>query len=252
MRDGLGRPQSLAVLGGTSDIGRAVAAELARSRCRRVVLAGRDQVRLERAADQLKVAGATQVRTTLFEATDRSGHDRLVADVFGQGDVDVVLFAFGELGDQDALTEDADAAARLADVNDTATVSLGLRVAKAMRGQGHGTLVFLSSVAAQRGRRSTFVYGSTKAGVDTFAQGLGDSLHRTGVHVVVVRPGFVRTRMTAGRPAPPFATTPDAVARAVAQAVSAGQETVWVPRSLRAVMSGVRALPRPVFRRLRF
>ena len=139
MRDGLGQPQSLAVLGGTSDIGRAVAAELARSRCRRVVLAGRDQVRLERAAEQLKVAGATQVRTTLFEATDRSGHDRLVADVFGQGDVDVVLFAFGELGHQDALTEDADAAARLADVNYTATVSLGLRVAKAMRGQGHGS-----------------------------------------------------------------------------------------------------------------
>ena len=132
MRDGMGRPQSLAVLGGTSDIGRAVAAELARSRCRRVVLAGRDQVRLERAAQQLKVAGATAVRTTLFEATDRAGHDRLVADVFGQGDVDVVLFAFGELGHQDELTEDADAAARLADVNYTATVSLG-----APGGPGH-------------------------------------------------------------------------------------------------------------------
>ena len=252
MRDGLGQPQSLVVLGGSSEIGRAVAARLARRRCRNVTLAGRDPARLEAAADELRRAGAAGVRTAAFEATDPAGHGRLVAELFGHGDVDVVLFAFGQLGDHEAMTEDADRAADLAEVNYVATVSLALRVTRALRCQGHGTLVFLSSVAGQRGRRSNFVYGSTKAGVDTFAQGLGDSLHGSGVRVVVVRPGFVRTRMTTGMAEPPFATTPDAVARAVARALATGQETVWVPAALRLVMGAVRLLPRPVFRRLRF
>ena len=105
------------------------------------------------------------------------------------------------------MSADPDQAVELAQVNYIATVSLGLRVATALRRQGHGSLVFLSSVAAERGRAANFVYGSSKAGVDTFAQGLGDSLHGTGVHVLVVRPGFVRTRMTAGLPEAPFATT---------------------------------------------
>jgi decaprenylphospho-beta-D-erythro-pentofuranosid-2-ulose 2-reductase len=110
--------------------------------------------------------------------------------------------------------------------------------------------VVLSSVAGERGRASNFVYGSTKAGVDTFAQGLGDSLRRDGVRVVVVRPGFVHTRMTAGLPPPPLSCSPDDVGRAVLRALRTGQETVWVPASLRVVMSGLRHLPRAVFRRL--
>jgi decaprenylphospho-beta-D-erythro-pentofuranosid-2-ulose 2-reductase len=110
--------------------------------------------------------------------------------------------------------------------------------------------VVLSSVAGERVRRSNFVYGSSKAGLDGFAQGLGDSLVGTGVDVLVVRPGFVHSAMTEGRETPPLSTTPEAVADAVADALVAGRHTVWVPGTFRFVMSAFRHLPRPVWRRL--
>ena len=111
-------------------------------------------------------------------------------------------------------------------------------------------VVLLSSVAGERARRSNFVYGSSKAGADAFYQGLGDRLAGTGVKVMVVRPGFVTTKMTAGLEPAPLSTTPEAVARAVTHGLERGRDTVWVPTTLRFVMSGLRHLPRPVFRRL--
>jgi decaprenylphospho-beta-D-erythro-pentofuranosid-2-ulose 2-reductase len=111
-------------------------------------------------------------------------------------------------------------------------------------------VVVLSSVAAVRPRRANFVYGSAKAGLDAVAQGLGAALAGSGVAVVTVRPGFVRTRMTAGLADGPFATGADEVARAVRDAVRTRPEVVWVPRVLRLVMNTARLLPRTVFRRL--
>jgi decaprenylphospho-beta-D-erythro-pentofuranosid-2-ulose 2-reductase len=119
-----------------------------------------------------------------------------------------------------------------------------------MRRQGHGTLVVLSSVAAERTRRANFVYGSTKAGLDGFAQGLGDALAGSGAHVLVVRPGFVPTRMTAGRPPAPLATTPEAVAAATVAGIAAGKDVVWVPPVLRYVFALFRHLPRRLWRKL--
>jgi decaprenylphospho-beta-D-erythro-pentofuranosid-2-ulose 2-reductase len=122
--------------------------------------------------------------------------------------------------------------------------------ANRLRAQGHGTLVVLSSVAGERARRSNFVYGASKAGLDAFAQGLGDALHPTGVRVLVVRPGFVHTKMTTGLKAPPLSTTPEAVAAAIVTGLASGAHTVWVPGPLRFVFSALRHLPRPLFRRL--
>jgi decaprenylphospho-beta-D-erythro-pentofuranosid-2-ulose 2-reductase len=119
-----------------------------------------------------------------------------------------------------------------------------------MSRQGHGTIVVLSSVAGERARRSNFVYGSSKAGLDAFAQGLGDRLHERGVHVMVVRPGFVRTKMTAGLDDVPLSTDPDAVAESIATGLRRSSHTVWSPAPLRAVMAALRHLPRPLFRRL--
>ena len=102
----------------------------------------------------------------------------------------------------------------------------------------------------ERARKSNFVYGSSKAGLDAFAQGLGDRLHGSGVHVMVVRPGFVRTKMTAGLDDVPLSTGPDAVAEAIADGLRRNAHTVWVPTPLRFVMSALRHLPRPLFRRL--
>jgi decaprenylphospho-beta-D-erythro-pentofuranosid-2-ulose 2-reductase len=249
--DAFGAPQSVAVFGGTSEIGLAILQELARlGRLSRVVLAGRDAAALERAAADVSGWSAAAVRTVAFEAASTEGHAEAVDATFADGDVDVVVLAFGALGDQDAMLEDADLAVDLARVNYVAGVSVGLRAAARLREQGHGTLVVMSSVAGERGRSSNFVYGSTKAGIDTFAQGLGDRLAGSGVTVLVVRPGFVRTRMTAGLAEAPLTVDADDVGRAVAKALTSGQQTVWVPAPLRVVMSGLRHLPRPVFRRL--
>jgi decaprenylphospho-beta-D-erythro-pentofuranosid-2-ulose 2-reductase len=249
----LGSPQSLLLLGGTSEIGLAVAERFVRDRTRRVVLAGRDGDALQAAADRLRAAAAPsalEVTVTEFDAQDRTGHAALVEGAFADADVDVALLAFGILGEQERAERDADHAVDIATVNYTAAVSLGVPLARALRRQGHGALVVLSSVAGERPRRSNFVYGSAKAGLDAFATGLGDALHGTGVHVLVVRPGFVATRMTAHLDPAPLSTTPDAVAAAVVEGLRRRRETVWVPRALRPVMSVLRHLPRALFRRL--
>jgi len=247
--DALGAPQSLLLLGGTSEIGLATARRFVARRCRRVVLAGRPSARLSAAADELRSRGAT-VETVDFDAARTGDHAAALDRAWAGGDVDVVLLAFGVLGDQARAESDPDHAVEVAQTNYVGAVSAGLHAARRLRAQGHGALVVLSSVAGERVRRSNFVYGSTKAGLDGFAQGLGDALHGSGVHVMVVRPGFVRTRMTAGLDPAPFATTAEAVAEAVEAGLQRGARTVWVPGLLRGVMSGLRHLPRPVFRRL--
>ncbi|MEU9207538.1 decaprenylphospho-beta-D-erythro-pentofuranosid-2-ulose 2-reductase [Streptomyces sp. NPDC048415] len=249
MKDAFGLPQSLLILGGTSEIALATARRLIVRRTRTVWLAGRPSPDLERAAEQLRAMGA-DARTVAFDALDPGSHETVLGKVFAEGDIDMVLLAFGVLGDQARDEKEPALAVRVAQTNYTGAVSAGLVCARALQAQGHGSLVVLSSVAGERARRSNFIYGSSKAGLDAFAQGLGDALHGTGVHVMVVRPGFVRTRMTAGLPQAPLATTAEAVATAVETGLRRRSETVWVPGALRLVMSALRHAPRPLFRRL--
>ena len=165
--------------------------------------------------------------------------------------VDLVLVAFGVLGGDD-VNVDHEAALRLLHTNFLGGASVLLAVAARMRHQGHGAIVVLSSVAGERVRKSNFVYGASKAGLDGLAQGLGDSLAGSGVDVIVVRPGFVHSKMTAGLAPPPFSTQPEAVAAAIVDALRRRTPMVWVPGTLRAVMAVARHLPRPIFRRLKF
>ncbi|WP_306317671.1 MULTISPECIES: decaprenylphospho-beta-D-erythro-pentofuranosid-2-ulose 2-reductase [unclassified Streptomyces] len=249
MKDAFGIPQSLLVLGGTSEIALATARRLVARRTRTVWLAGRPSPALEAAAAQLRALGA-DTRTVAFDALDSASHEETLGKLFTDGDIDMVLLAFGILGDQARDEDDPMAAVRVAQTNYTGAVSASLVCARALQEQGHGSLVVLSSVAGERARRINFIYGSSKAGLDTFTQGLGDALHGTGVHVMVVRPGFVRSKMTAGLAEAPLTTTPEAVARAIETGLRRRSETVWVPGALRLVMSGLRHVPRPVFRRL--
>jgi decaprenylphospho-beta-D-erythro-pentofuranosid-2-ulose 2-reductase len=245
--------QSLVVLGGASDIGAAVADRLVQGGCRSVVLAGRHAERMEPVAERLRALGA-EVAITHWDALDVADHGDAVkrawAALPGGGDVDCVLLASGVLGDQSHLEGDPTAAAELMTANYTGPAATLLHVSRRLHEQGQGTIVVLSSVAGERVRRSNFVYGSSKAGLDGFAQGLGDSLAGSGVHVLVVRPGFVHTSMTEGKDPAPLATTPDAVAEAVAGGLSAGRDTVWVPGTFRYLMMAFRHLPRTVWRRV--
>ncbi len=250
MMDALGEPQGVLVLGGTSEIALATVRALPRARLRRVVLAGRPSAARDAAVAALTAEGIQGVEAVDFDAADTSQHAAAINAVFDAGDVDIALLAFGVLGDQAEAEADPDAAVAVATVNYTGAVSAGLRVAARLRQQGHGTLVVLSSVAGDRARRSNFVYGSTKAGLDAFAQGLGDALHGTGARVLVVRPGFVRTRMTEGLDEAPMTIDPQDVAAIIIKALRKGKETVYAPGPLRFVMAGLKTVPRPLFRRL--
>ncbi len=251
MIDALGSPSSLLLVGGTSDIAVATARRYLQERPLRVVVAARDTPRRAAVADELKAAGG-QVEVVDFDADDAGSPERMVAAAAAGGDIDVAVVAFGQLGDQGELATDPAAAAALGRVNYVAPVVVGTVLANRMRSQGHGAIVALSSVAGERARRSNYVYGSTKAGVDAFYSGLADSLVGTGVSVLVVRPGFVRSKMTEGLPEAPLSTTPEAVAEAIVTGVRKGRHTVWVPGAMRFVMSGLRHTPRAVFRRLPF
>ncbi len=253
MIDALGGIESLFVLGGTSDIGVATARRMVEQGLRRVVLAARDTAEAKKVCEALIASGVESAESIDFEALDFAGHQNVVDSAFDHlGDIDVALICFGVLGDQTAAESDPDLARTIIDTNFTAAATLGIRIAERMKRQGYGCIVALSSVAGERARRSNFVYGSSKAGMDAFFQGMAAALEGTGVRTLIVRPGFVRTKMTAGLPAPPLATSPEDVADAIVSGIVHRREIVWVPASMRLVMSVLRHLPTPVFRKIPF
>jgi decaprenylphospho-beta-D-erythro-pentofuranosid-2-ulose 2-reductase len=234
------------LLGGTSEIGLAILAALGLPASAEVILAGRDEQRLAAAGKELSV----QVRTVPYNALETGSHQAFVDGLFADGHLDLVVSAAGVLVPQADLERDVRRAAEMIETNFTGHVSTLLAVAARMRAQGRGTIVVLSSVAAVRPRKANPVYGSAKAGLDAFARGLTDLLHGTGVRVLLVRPGFVTGRMTAGMPPAPLATTPEAVGKATAAALRRGQATVWVPPSLAGLALALRLVPRPLWRRI--
>jgi len=252
VKDGLGAPQSVLVLGGGSDIAMATLRLLVKAKARTVVLAGRDPEAMEAPVAELRTLGAQRVDAVRFDADDIASHAAFFDDVFSRhGDFDAILLAFGVLGDQAEAEADPGVAAAILHTNFVGAASAGLHAARRLREQGQGVIVALSSVAGERARRSNFVYGSSKAGLDAFFQGLGDSLVGTGVKVLIVRPGFVHTKMTAGLASVPLSTTPEEVAAVIVRSLETGAEVAWAPRPLRLVMFVLRHLPRPVFRRLK-
>jgi decaprenylphospho-beta-D-erythro-pentofuranosid-2-ulose 2-reductase len=246
--DAVGRFRRVLVLGGGSDIGQATVRELLRSGPLTVVLAARRPDELD--AVGLEDAGATVERLE-FDARATETHEQVLGSVFeGGDDVDLVLLAFGVLGDQSEAERDPGTAVEIAATNFTGAVSALTVVANRLREQGHGTIVVLSSVAAQRPRRSNYVYGASKAGLDAFARGLQLTSVETGVRVLLVRPGFVRTSMTTGLRPAPLSVGPERVATEIVGALHRGDEIVWVPRLLRPVMWLVMSLPRAAVRKL--
>ncbi|MEO6471047.1 MAG: decaprenylphospho-beta-D-erythro-pentofuranosid-2-ulose 2-reductase, partial [Aeromicrobium sp.] len=185
-----------------------------------------------------------------FDARNTDTHADVISRAAGGRDLDIAVVAFGVLGDPEQAWMNAELARELAEVNYVGAVTCGVALAARIREQRHGVIVALSSVAGERARRSNFVYGSTKAGMDAFYTGLGEALREFGGRVLVVRPGFVHSAMTEGLDPAPMATTPAAVAEAVVKAVQRGRDQIWVPAAMRGVMSGLRHVPRPVFRKL--
>lgn len=246
MRDALGAVQRILVLGGGSDIGQSIAARLAAPRRAMVVLAGRDVD-----VGDLEARTESEVAAEWFDARDTGAHQAILDALWVRyGGFDVVVLSFGVQGDQQRAESDTAHAIEIAETNYLGAVSASLEAGRLLRQQGHGALVVLSSVAAERTRRSLFAYASSKAGIDSFALGLGDALRPDGVSVLVVRPGFVHTKLTAGVRPPPLATTPDAVADVVERGLQRRARVVWAPPRMRWVMVVLRHLPHAVFSRL--
>jgi decaprenylphospho-beta-D-erythro-pentofuranosid-2-ulose 2-reductase len=247
MLDNLNRPARILLLGGTSEIGLAILAALAVRSDSEILLAGRDEQRLVAAGKELPYA----CTPLTFDALATDTHQVLIDQVFAGGPLDLVIAATGVLTPQEEVDSDPILAAHMIDTNFTSHVTTLLAVAAKMRAQQHGTIVVLSSVAAIRPRKANFVYGAAKAGLDSFARGLADALAGTGVRVLLVRPGFVTGRMTAGMSAAPLSSTPAQVGAAVAGALDGSSSQLWVPRSLGAAAAVLRVVPRPLWRRMR-
>jgi decaprenylphospho-beta-D-erythro-pentofuranosid-2-ulose 2-reductase len=240
------------LLGGTSEIGLATIHELQSRSPREVVLAGRDGEALARAASKLQAAGCPRVETVKLDALDLGGHAAGVGEAFARlGGADIVIVAVGLLGERGGMPSDVAAALEVIQVNTVGVGSLLIEAARRLLEGGGGQLVVLSSVAAERPRRGNAVYGASKAGLDALAQALGDDLRERGVRVLVVRPGFVHTRMTEGLDPAPLSTTPDAVARVIVEGLDGKSSTVWAPGALRWLMLLVRMLPRTILRRMK-
>lgn len=244
---------SVLLLGGRSEIGLAVARRLVGSPDgdRKVVLAARPGSDLDPSERTLREAGATDVVRVEFDADEVSRHRPVLDEIFAQhGPISVVVVAFGILGDQQRAETDTAHALSIVHTDYVAHVGVLTELANLLREQGNGQLVVFSSVAGVRVRRANYVYGSAKAGLDGFASGLADALHGSGVHLLLVRPGFVIGRMTEGMRPAPFSSTPDGVAAATIAALRRGRGEIWVPAVLRPVFAVMRWLPRAVWRRL--
>ncbi|MGO9971492.1 MAG: SDR family NAD(P)-dependent oxidoreductase [Solirubrobacteraceae bacterium] len=239
------------LVGGSSEIAVAITARLASEDPVRPYLLGRDHDRLTEAGATLERAGCAQADIDLLDAYDLPAHESVISNAFDRaGGFDVAVIAVGLLGAQEGLDADPERAAEVMRVNFVGSGSLLLQCLRQMRAQHAGTVVVLSSVAAERPRAGNAIYGAAKAGLDALAQALADATAGTGVRVLVVRPGFVKTRMTAGLPPAPLATTPEAVADATVRALGGSAGTIWVPARLRWIFAVLRHLPRPIYRRL--
>jgi decaprenylphospho-beta-D-erythro-pentofuranosid-2-ulose 2-reductase len=243
----------VAVVGGTRGMGRALVRLLA-ARGDAVVLLGRDTGELAASARDLTARGAKgPVATGHLDLGDTAGFaSALAAADEAVAGVDTLVVTAGDFTAQEELERDPARLRHLLDVNFTATAVLCQQMAERLAARGGGTICAFSSVAGDRPRRSNFLYGASKAGLSAFLDGLGLAYGDRGVRVVCVRPGFVKTGMTAGLPVPPFAGEPDAVARIVLRAIDRGTPVVYAPPIWRLVMLAIRLLPRAIMRRVRF
>lgn len=238
------------VVGGTSDIGRAIALRYAEAGWG-VMLSARNADEGRRNGDDIaaRTGAAVSLHGLDVLATDR--FEAFVSELPALPDT--VISVVGELGEQGAAERDMAQAARVLRANfEGPALLLGL-FAERFAARGTGTLVGISSVAGDRGRASNYVYGSAKAGFTAFLSGLRNRFAKTAIRVITVKPGFVRTRMTAGMKLSPLLTAePDEVARAVFRAAEEGRgDLVYVRPIWRVIMTIIRLIPERVFKRLR-
>jgi decaprenylphospho-beta-D-erythro-pentofuranosid-2-ulose 2-reductase len=241
------------VLGATRGMGRALARLLA-ARGDTLFLLGRDPDELAKSARDLEArTGRGQVGTALcdLEKPETFAPALNTADA-ALGGFDTAVVTAGLFATQEALEQDAELLRRVLTVDFAHTILFCEEVRKRLLARGGGTLCVFSSVAGERGRKPVVLYGAAKAGLTRYLEALDHRWRGAGLRTVCVKPGFVKTSMTDGLPAPPFAGEADDVARRVVRAIDAGTPVVYAPATWALVMLVIRNLPRAVMRRVSF
>jgi decaprenylphospho-beta-D-erythro-pentofuranosid-2-ulose 2-reductase len=241
-------PNRILILGATSAIAMAVARQLV-SPAAHFFLVARSKEKLTAVAQDLLVRGARQVDMIVADLDDTHAHAQILNVATTQlGGIDLVLLAHGVLGDQSAAERDYFIAEPILVTNLLSPVSLLTWLANYCESQGRGTLAVVSSVAGDRGRKSNYVYGASKAGLDAFLSGLRNRCDRAGVQVLTIKPGFVATPMTAHIPKNRLFASPERVAGDILRAVQKRKDVVYVPWFWRPIMAIIKAVPERIFK----
>lgn len=251
MIDAVGNPQKILLLGGSSEIGLAICEEFLKKQPVKIVLACMpNDPAADAAVAQMRAAGASAVDVIDFDAVAFDTHPGVIDQAWEGGDVDVAIVAFGMLGDAEELWQNQAKAVFACHLNYTAAVSVGVLLGQKMKAQRYGQIIAMSSAAGERVRRSNFVYGSTKAGLDGFYLNLGEALEEYGARVLVIRPGQVRTRMSNHLKEAPLTVDKEQVAELAVRSVAKKRSLVWAPPAFQFVMLILKHIPRPIFRKL--
>ena len=230
MLNGFKSPGRIVLIGANSEIGLAILAQLPQDMGREVILVGR-------------------TGDYALDVTDKAARIRVVSELFDRGDVDLAVVAVGLLGNNSELSVSENLLATM-EVNYVGTVHLLDLISERMKIQSHGTILVISSFAQVRPRADNFGYGSTKAGLDFYARGLALKLVGTGVKIKILRPGFVKSKMTQGIGATPFSITADECGMCGVIAINSKKLVTWAPSILKYVAYVFVALPAPIFRKI--
>lgn len=241
-------PQSVALIGATSQIGQAIVRALPLENLNNYFCVARQPKAASLSLQQI-LPSRTQMHEIEFQAGDALSRGKVVDKIFAEGDLDIAIIAIGVLGNDPELDESANAL-DVMNVNYIASGHLMLLIVERMKHQGHGQVMVISSFAQSRPRVDNFVYGSSKAGLDFMARGLNDTLPGTGVSIHILRPGFVRTRMTRLMPDAPFTINPDVVGRRAVKLLESGETVGYAPPMLKVVAAIFKLLPQKIFMKL--
>ncbi len=244
--------ETIAVLGATSAMARALADEFAGAG-NTVVLAARDEEEAETIAADIRTRCGVDAIPLLLEAEDFESHEGFVAQCVeaGNGGLGGVVLCYGFMDEQEHAQAAFDIARRTIDVNLTSAVSLLEKFAAYFEERGSGFIAAISSVAGDRGRQSNYIYGASKAGLSAYLEGLRNRLYHRGVHVTTIKPGFVDTKMTFGLPGLFLVASPQQAAKAMCAAIVKRKNTVYVPWFWRYIMLIIRHVPDWQFKKMK-
>lgn len=242
---------NILIIGATSAVAMAYAREQAEKKTNFYLL-GRTEEKLKIIQQDLEARGAKQVEVAVADLSDVNEHELLINNSFKQlKRIDVVLVAHGTLPDQKKCQVDVERAVSEFHINGTCTLSLLSHIANAMERQKTGTLAVITSVAADRGRSSNYLYGSAKAAVSTFVEGLRGRLYKSNVHVLEIKPGFIDSPMTNGLDLPRLLlSTPEKIASIISNAIVKKKNCIYAPFYWWFILTVIKSIPRSIFKKL--